>query len=319
MLPRPDKPFVPRAYLGKHPVDFVRSAYYQYGLVTAAHVLGFEPTARIARRAGRFLWKHIPLMNRGIQDTVAAALAETRSPEEIDEIACRFTTDFWLFFLETEFIHRKITRNTWPRYVRTHNADRLIEAVRGGRGVVGVSAYFGNHQVGMTALGCMLDGKVAGIVSPLQFMTQQRWMAGLVRRRLARLYPRGDAMNNSIRALRDGSLILLIAEHLSKGRHAVEVEYLGAVQPFHPSAALLAWRTRSPLAVVTCCRLDEPFRFELAVRDWIEPPSNGGRQWVRDATVRAIRALDQAIRERPAQYAWSGRQLLAGPAAEGTG
>ena len=308
--------FVPKQLLGPDIWGVQRALYYRWGLMLAAHTLGFETAARGARAAGQFLWNNIPLVHSGIRDTIAVALGETHGRAEIDAIARRYAIEMSLNYLETDFVHRKISAGNWRTQVRCCDMDRLADAVRSGTGVVAASAYFGNHQVGMTAFGLMLGSKVAGIVSPLQHPVQQRWMAGMVRRRLAKLYPQGDAMHNAMRALGDGNLVLIIGEHLSQSRSAVEVTFLGKLQRFYPSAALLAWRKKCPLAVVTCHRLEAPFRFELRVREWLEPSGRRRYDWVREATVRAMTSLDAAIRERPEQYAWAHRHLLAGQTRE---
>ncbi len=305
-------PFIPRTYVSATPPSLINLVYYRWGLMLAAHTVDFATAARVARRAGEFLWKNVPFLYEGIRGTIASALQSTHDPDQIETIAREFATNTLLGFLEAEFIHRKLTRGTWRRHVRCKNVERLAGTVRAGRGVVGVGGYFGNHQMGVTAFGHLLSGKVAGIVSPLQYTTQQRWMAGMVRGGLARLYPAGDAIHNAFQALRDGRLVLIMGEHVSSKRNAVEATFLGAPHRFYPSAALMAWRARCPLAVVTCHRLDEPFQFELGVRDWIEPLERGGKAWIRQATIRVARSLEASILERPAQYAWVNRHLLAG-------
>ena len=282
-----------------------------------AQVVGFRIAARLARLTGRLLSNNLPLLSTEVRETIAAALQATHASDEIDAITRRYATDVWVNFIETEYAHRLISVATVEKTVRCgEGVDRLIETIRAGRGVVGAGAYFGNHQVGMTAIGLLLNGRVSGIISPMQHSTQQRWMAGMVRRKLARLFPRGDAMRSAAMALRAGHLALIISEHSSKRRNAVEVEFLGKKHRFHPSAALLACRTHSPLVVLTCHRIESEFRFEMRVREWLEPPARGGREWSRAATVRVISSLESAIRERPDQYAWMHRHMLAGHARE---
>ncbi len=304
---------IPRLLVRPGLCNKLRALQYRWILMLTAQVVGFRTAVRVARLAGRFLSNNIPLLSTEVRETIAAALPTTHTSNEINAITQKYATDVWINFIETEYVHRLMSAATVEQVVRCGpGVDRLVETIRAGRGVVGAGAYFGNHQVGMTALGLLLKGRVSGIISPVQHSTQQRWMAGMVRRKLARLVPRGDAMSGTALALRAGYLALIISEYSSNRRNAIEVEFLGKRHRFHPSAALLAWRTRSPLAVLTCHRLDDEFRFEMRVREWLEPPARGGREWSREATVRVISSLESAIVERPDQYAWMHRHVLAG-------
>ena len=304
----------PRLQTGPGLKNHLQALCRRWGLMLALQVVGFDAAARLARMGGRFVWKHLPLMNRQVLETIQEALRAGHSPDEIDEIARRYTTDLWLGFIETEYIFRRITARDWQRFIKWRSIEPVVDAVRAGRGVVGAGIYLGNHQVGLTALGRLLRGNVAGIVSPYQYSVQQRWMAGLARRRLMRLYPRGDAVRNSIRALRQGRLLTVIAEHSRESKTAVPVEYLGERRFFHPTAAMLAWRTQCPLVLMTCHRLDRPFQFQLTLHDWIEPPRmrRGRREWIHDTTVRVMKCFDAIVRACPEQYAWARQHQIAG-------
>lgn len=308
----PAGPFTPRMVVEHHPGVWLRDLYCRWGLLFAAQVVGFSVAAEASRRSGRFLWKNVPLFRKDVTRTIAEALRETHSPEQIETIARTHAETFRLPLLETEFVHRKMNASNWHRHVRLVGFEPVIERVRSGRGVMAPATYLGCHQVGMTALGWCLDGRAAAIVSPFQFSTQQRWMAWLARRRLAELYPAGDAIPRSLQALRRGWLVVMISEHVRSGSAAIRASFLGKEQGFHPSAAILAWRSRCPIAVIACRRLDEPFRFELGLYDWIEPPTSGRREWTHETTLRIVRVLDGIVREYPDQFTWLRQHLLAG-------
>lgn len=172
--------------------------------------------------------------------------------------------------------------------------------------------YFGSHQVGVTALGLLLNGHIACIVSPLQHSTQRRWMEGLVRRRLALLLPVGKAVSGALQALRNGHLVLMISEHERHSSSAIVEKFAGRRQRFHPTPAVLAWRAKCPIAVVTCRRLPGAYRFEARCHDWIEAPTGKRKSWILQAAARIVRALDQAVCEDPAQFTWLRQHLVVG-------
>lgn len=292
-------------------------------LELGGRTIGEAGVLRVARRIGEFGWEHLPLLHREVRATIEAALRGTHAPEQIERIARAYAVDLLVGFVETDAVFRVIRADTWRRHVRLSGVEPALGAVRAGRGVIGVGLYHGNHQVGMTAMGHLLGGRVAGIVSPWQYPVQYRWMRGLLRRRLAQLYPTHAGLEAAVRALRRGFLLLTIAEHDRDRPSGVEVEFLGRRRRVHPTASLLALRTGCPIAVVSCRRLDAPLRFEIALHDWIEPPPvapkaastdppAARREWVRQTTVRIMERLDAVVRRWPEQYAWARQHHLAG-------
>jgi len=312
MSAEPDGAFAPGLVIEQNPMIRLRDLYCRWVLLLAAQIAGFAVAADVARRSGRFLWNNVPLFRYGVTKTIAEALGTTHSPEQIEVIARTHAETFRLSLLETEFVHRKLNASNWRKHVRFVGFEPVFKRVRSGRGVMAPATYLGCHQVGMTALGWCLHGRVAAIVSPFQYSTQQRWMAWVARRRLAALYPAGDAISRSLQALRQGRLLVMISEHVRTGSTAIHANFLGKEQGFHPTAAMLAWRSRCPIAVIACRRLDEPYRFELRVYDWIEPPASGRKDWIHDTTFRVVRVLDAIVREHPDQFTWLRQHLLAG-------
>jgi lauroyl/myristoyl acyltransferase len=270
----------------------------------AAQIVGFEAAAAVSRAAGRRLWPHIPLVNQDLRAAIAGALGATHSASQVDEIPRGFATDYWLTSLEAEFIERRLRSRTWRLWVHAPAYARLGRHVATGAGVICAGTYLGNYLVGLAALGLFLEGRVTAIVQADQSPTQHRLMVALARRRVATLVPPGDAIHRSLAALRGGQAVVMTMEHARSGAGAVEADFLGARVPFHTTPAVLAQRTKCPIAVVACIRRDPPFHFEGRIYDWIEPSFGKGRDAAAEVTKRVVSALDAAIREHPEQYNW---------------
>jgi lauroyl/myristoyl acyltransferase len=282
--------------------------YSRWFVLNAAHAVGFHHSRRIARWLAGFLYDYIPEVRERVRRPLKAAYGGSLSEAALERVARACVEHSLYGFLETEFIERRIRPGTWRRYVRLVGIEPLVGAVRAGRGIVVAGVDFGNNEVGVTLAGCVSGGRIAAIVAPVQSTVHRRWMAGLVRRRLAVLYPRRGALASSERALEEGRILFVIANHPARRGRGVTVDFLGRTVPYYPTVAMLAARTCCPLAVITCVRRDEPFQFELRVRDWIEPPPGASLEWVQEATRRVLRCLASAVRESPEQYLWY-RQL----------
>ncbi len=287
----------------------LRSAYHRWAVPCAMHAMGFAAAARLGARLGG----RDPAFSAVLRPRIREALSNA-DEQRLDGIIREAAIHMYLNIVETEFIFRMISASTFERRVRIEGFEPIVESLRRGRGVVAAGAYLGNHQAGVTAAAHLLRGNVAAIVTPRQFATQYRWMRGMAVRRLAHFQSSAGAVRGSLRFLRQGRLLTMIAEHPSRSRAAVRMPFLGAERAFHPTPALLARRAHCPIAVVACTRV-EPMRFELRVIDWIEPPPGGPRRpagaaadsahhWIDGATRRMMASLENAIRRTPGQYAW---------------
>ena len=306
------KPFIPSRIPLRSRVAILHAGYYRFGLMFLAQVIGYEAAQRLVRFTGDFLWERIGLFRGGMIKAITTGLGEGYTAQEIEAIAHEYAKCWRMPFLEAEFAHRKLNRKNLNRHVRFVGFERLLKRLGEGKGVMAAGTYFGSHQIGVTALGLLTGGRVAGIVSPYQFSTQRRWMAGLVRRRLADLYPAGEAIDGSLKALNEGCVVTIVSEHERRGRSAVVTRFMGKQQSFHPTAAMLAWRARCPIAVLSCRRLDDAFHFELGCHDWIEVPTDRRKQWVHETTLRIVNTLESVVRADPAQFAWLRQHFLIG-------
>lgn len=308
-------PFVPRP-VAPPLLNILGETYYRKGLVLAAHVAGFAAAARFLRDYGDFLCERTPLFQAALAPTVARSLSLAQDDPRVAAVVRGYAQNFRLALLESEFIERKLRPTNWQKHVRLVGFEPVLDAARRRRGVMLAGTYFGSHQVATTALALAAPPRsVAAIVSPMQFSTQRRWMRQMVRRRLLTLYPIGQAVVGAVQALRAGQIVVMISEHARYARGGVEVEFLGTRQVFHPTPALLSWRTDCPIAVAATVRLDDRYHFETRVYDWIEPPHRGRRAWVEETTRRIIRTLERVIRTHPEQFAWLWTHFFVGQAA----
>lgn len=307
----PANPFVPpaRSYVPALAIpgsrfERIKLRYFQRIVMPAIHAAGYERAFQVAERLGRFLYDNVPSARRAVLLPLRDALEQTHSGAAIDAIARECVAHAISSHVVIAYIDRRVRPGTWERCVRMIDSKPLADAMHAGRGVVVAAADHGENEVGMTAAGHYFGGRVAAIVGPVQSSIHQRWMADLVRRRVATLYPRVGALTHSENALSSGRMLFVIAHHVGRRGRGVTLRFLGRRQTFYPSAAMLAARAHCPLAVVTCTRTEGPYRFEMRVREFLDPPPDASLEWVHDATRRTLGALEAGILERPSQFLW---------------
>lgn len=295
--------YVPALQAPRSRMERFKLRYFESIVTPAMHAAGYERAMRVSDWLGRFMFDHIPIVRQTVLRPMQDALPEWDSAR-LEAMGRESVAHAISTHVVTAYIDRRVRERTWEGCVEMIGAEPIADAVDAGRGVVVAAVDFGDNEVGMTAAAHRFNGKVAVIVGPVQSSIHQRWMAQLVRRRLATLYPRVGALSHSEGALLAGQALFVIANHIGRRGRGVAMSFLGRQQTFYPTAAMLAARSGCPLAVVTCERTAGAFRFEMRVREFLEPPPDAPLEWVHDTTRRTLGALEEAILERPEQYFW---------------
>lgn len=172
-----------------------------------------------------------------------------------------------------------------------------------GRGLVAVSAHYGNWELGATsvvAAGFRPMGVYRAVDNP--------HVDALVRQVREPLYPGGlvpkgpGAPRRLIGHARAGEAVVIMAD-LRDG-NGVEVPFFGVPSPSSPFPALIARLLDAPLIAGRVVRT-KGARFEMLC-ERIDVPRTGDRDADVLATTAAVAALfERWIRERPEQWMWS--------------
>jgi KDO2-lipid IV(A) lauroyltransferase len=112
----------------------------------------------------------------------------------------------------------------------------------------------------------------------------------------------------AVQAVERGRAVAVVIDQAPERRSAVtEVSFLGQLALCDTTPALLAARTGVPLVLALARRLPDG-RHGVDVPLILDPPSRPSRRWVDDATRALNVALEDFVREHPAQWLWMHRR-----------
>jgi len=187
---------------------------------------------------------------------------------------------------------------------RSEGAERLEAALARGRGVVAVTAHLGGFT--MLPIRLAVDHPVSLVANRpddarvADLLDRCREVVGVA---TVPVRPAREAARGSLVALREGRVLVLLADEFKTG--GVEVEFLG-----HPASAprgpvTLAMRTGAALLPVFALRgPDDRLRLEIGAE--IELERSGDP--VVDVSTNAARVyaeIEEAIRRHPEQWNWA--------------
>ena len=281
----------------------------EYALVRAARwvdrVAGRRRSDGFAARLGRLAYR--PL---GIRSDVVEAQVRQAFPDE-DEKWVRETARASYEHLGREAMSMLRLSRLGADEVRAatdveEGLEELRAAVSAGTGAVMVTGHFGNWEIGGAALaarGIPLDVVARRQANPLvdRLLNSARERLGM------RVIDRGSATKESLRSLRAGRVIALVADQDARAA-GIFVPFMGRPASTFRGPAVLALRSGAPLFIGTGLRLGH--RYRVRVRRIPVPAdvaSADQDQQVRALTLEHVRALEAEVRAEPGQYFWHHR------------
>lgn len=281
--------------------------------------------ARVMRR-GKRIARWMPLRTlRGLADVLAyLAMAVTPRRQRVADanIAATFPA---MSAAERKRVRRRSTCNVMRTMLETlklsslspAQVDALIEPVdltavreahREGRGLILVSAHFGNWEV-LGAYVAHLLGGVAVVAREGGDARKNALINDGRERHGVQVLGRNDVLA-MLRLLKSGgALAILPDQHAADG--GVQMDFLGRPAWVFTGPALLAQRTNARVFVGFCVRYgNDPFRLEVFPE--VQLADCGDRDAdVVENTRRINRLIEQAILAHPDNYLWLHRRWKA--------
>jgi KDO2-lipid IV(A) lauroyltransferase len=196
--------------------------------------------------------------------------------------------------------------------VDAEGLEHLRRPLDEGRGVVALSAHFGNWELlgaALTAWGFPLHVLAARLFDPRSDRLLNRWR----RARGVRVHHRDGGLAPLVSALRSGEIVGALVDQDGPGR-GIFVGFFGSPARTSVGPFVLAARTGAALVPVLI-HLDADGRHRIRVSPELVPRAElAGLERVRDLVTRWHAVLESAIREHPEQWVWHHRRWRSRPA-----
>ena len=261
--------------------------------------------SRLGRRAARLLLRVLGRRRRILLENLARAFPEM-SGAELRRIARESVENLGAASFEFLDVSRWSLADLRARV--TYEGVANLEAARArGKGVILLSAHFGNWELGAMAAG-QVGEPIASVVRPID---NPRIEAAIVRRRTRfgnGVIAKREALREMLRAMRQNETVAILIDQNVLPQEAVFVPFFGRPAATTPSVALLQ---RKPGAAVVpvftwpsgAGRYRLVFEKPILAEEFAA--AEGGRaEQVRLLTARYAEVTEEAIRKQPGAWLW---------------
>ncbi len=196
------------------------------------------------------------------------------------------------------------SKEDFLRNIRIKGEEHLIAAIKGGKGVIIISAHLGNWEAASLFSPCYLGYPVTVVVRKIESGIINSWILKLRTRFGNSVIEKEGALPEMTQTLRDGKILALMIDQGTKISEGVELLFFGKKVTVTPAAAMLALRCKSPVLPVFCVREEDQ---KLTII--INPPvklvrTKDLRNDLKTNTQSMTDAIEKAVRKYPDQWLW---------------
>lgn len=252
----------------------------------------------VGRRLGDVLWLLLPRRRAVAVDNLRRSFGADQPASEIRRLGRRSFQHLGMNVVE---ICRYALRPTGVMLsrIRLEGREHLEAAAAHGRGVLILTAHYGNWELLAAAHG--LSGlPLSIVVRPLDHPLLDELAARFRRRSGAELIIKRQAVRDVLGALRRRRMVGILLDQNATRAEGVFVPFFGAPACTSKGLALLALRTGAPVVPIFL-RRDPDGRHCVDVGPALPPPPDGQ---VTTYTAAFNRVLEAAIRRAPEQWLW---------------
>ena len=253
----------------------------------------------VGRRVGDVLWWLLPRRRRLTLDNLARSFGREVPPGELRRLGRRSFQHVGMNLIELCRYFLRPTDVMLSR-VRVEGGEHLKTAAAQGRGVLILTAHYGNWELLAAAHG--LTGLPLSIVTrPLDHPLLDDLAARFRQRSGAELIIKRQAVREVLQALRRQRMVGILLDQNATRPEGVFVPFFGVPASTSKGLAVLALRTGAPVVPVFLRRDPDGRGHCMDVGAPIPPPPDGDA-----ATYTATfnQVLEATIRRSPEQWLW---------------
>lgn len=268
----------------------------------------------LGRRLGDLVFLSLPGRRRIARENLALAFGHELNAEQLDAL-CRQTFE-QLGMTFVEVLGFLIPAPTFPlARIRVEGLEHLRAAMERGKGVLLLTAHFGNWE--LLAAAHVLSGYSLSVVArPMDSPPLDRLVTRFRRQSGFEIIAKRRSLPEVIDALRRHRMVAILLDQNVTRREGVFVPFFGRLASTSKGLALLALRTDAPVVPIFI-RREAPGHHRIMIEPEIPPPRTGDREKdVLAFTAAFTRSVEEVVRRWPAQWFWVHRRWKTRPEEE---
>ncbi len=243
----------------------------------------------------------IPIRKSTVIENLTNAFPEY-DREKIREIAFKNYKSFAITLAEILSIPW-MSRDDIEQQVNCLNKSLIIEKYNENKGVILLSAHFGNWEYVAASVAAQLNIPFSVVVKPQRNPYVTNWMNRARTKWNNKIVPLGLSIRQTYQTLKEKQVVAMVADQRGP-EESIRINFFGRNISVHTGPAVLALKTGAPILYGVCVRCgDFSYKTEI-VEINVDDVEGTMEEKVREISQRHMTHLETFIRQFPEQWLW---------------
>ncbi len=255
---------------------------------------------KIAKLIGSFFYYLIPIRKEVVIKNLKIAFPYL-SDFDISRLTKKSYQNLFIILIEILYLPR-FNEDILRRLVKIKNVELIEQALKRDKGLIFVSAHFGNWEILAIASALILKQKFTLVIKPLrnpivdEFINSWRTKFG------NEIIPLGISVKNVFKRLLQKNIIALLADQRAS-INSLEMDFFGRKTHVYEGPATLSIKTGAPLIFAIAIRQPD-YSYHVELKEIKIDNKISDQENITHMTAIYISYLEDYIRQYPEQWLW---------------
>ncbi|MGD9344339.1 MAG: hypothetical protein PVH84_00645 [Candidatus Aminicenantes bacterium] len=272
---------------------------------------------RICLALGRMIGRTVYGLDKKHRDIALKNLKIAFGEEKSDVEKKRIARSSFVHFGEALFEILKLSHLSMEKkeaLLDIEGEDNVRNALRKGKGVLILTAHYGNWELGIIPLSKMAEFHV--IARALDIKNLENELLGIRKSFGAKVIYKKHATRHTLRALKEKGIVAILIDQNVLHDEAIFIDFFDKIAGTTPALAMFHLRTGAP--IIPAFALPTPSKgYHIRFLKGLEfPPTGDRRADIRRITQECTKIIEDQIREKPEFWLWFHDRWRSQPEAE---
>ncbi len=249
-------------------------------------------------------------MRKFAMETLTTALGKEKSRSELEAICKECFYNLGRGAIELAYFTSHPAMITQKVSFQGRSQEYLEAALKEGKGVIALTAHFGNFPLMLSYL-AQRGYPTNAIIRPSRDEKIEKHFLAMRSRlglKTVHSYPRDECVNQSLRVLRANELLFIPLDQNNGSKAGVVVEFFGQPAGTASGPAIFAMRTGSPILPVFTVRTGEDTHAIIIEPHFYLENKSSDDETVQYNIQKITSIIERYIRQYPTQWGWMHRR-----------
>lgn len=264
-------------------------------------LLGLNASRRFSIIIALFFFYIVPIRKKTVFENLRFAFPEY-SKKKIKEIAFGSYKSFAIALVEILYMPN-MSRNEIEKMVNCGNLNLIIEKYNEKKGLILLSAHFGNWEYIAASISSQINIPFAVVVKSQRNPFVTDWLNKVRTLWINKVVPLGVSIRQVYKELKEKNIIAMVADQRGPS-DGVKVNFFGREVSAYPGPALLSLKTGAPILYGIPVRQPD-FSYKTVMHEISTENLHGSEEeQVIELSQRHTSYLEEIMRKNPEQWLW---------------